>query len=143
MTVIPPLYEDWKNRATETRELKKYHWDNRFVCDVLERIAQEFDQLAVYAGGEDSFLQRRIDSIDFGPCVTVRIRNVCNNYVASDWQFRDTPRPIATVADLVRMTKGELLRESNFGRKSLNAIERVLAEHGLRLGMKLVEGSHA
>ena len=48
-----------------------------------------------------------------------------------------TPRPIATVADLVRMTEGELLREPNFGRKSLDAIKRVLAEHGLTLGMEL------
>jgi DNA-directed RNA polymerase alpha subunit len=28
-----------------------------------------------------------------------------------------------------------LLREPNFGRKSLAAIKRVLAEHGLTLGM--------
>jgi Bacterial RNA polymerase, alpha chain C terminal domain len=144
MAVILPLCEDWKNRATEVRELKKCHCDDQFVCDVLERIAQEFDQLAVYAGGEDSFLHRRIDSIDFGPCLTVRIQNVCNNYVASDWgHFKNTPRPIATVADLVRMTEGELLREPNFGRKSLDAVERVLAEHGLRLGMKLAEELHA
>jgi hypothetical protein len=142
MTVIPPLWEDWKNRAAEARRLKEHHCNDQLVCEALERIAQEFDQLVVYAGGA-SFLHRRIDSIDFGGRTTVRIRNVCNNYVASDWQFRDTPRPIATVADLVRMTEGELLRESNFGRKSLDAIKRVLAEHGLRLGMKLVEGSYA
>jgi hypothetical protein len=49
------------------------------------------------------------------------------------WQ--DAAQPIATVADLVRLTEPELLREPNFGRKSLAAIKRVLAEHGLTLGM--------
>jgi DNA-directed RNA polymerase alpha subunit len=67
----------------------------------------------------------------------VRIQNVCNNYVANEWRpWEATPRPIVTVADLVRMTEGQLLREPNFGRKSLDAIKRVLAEHGL-MGMEL------
>jgi DNA-directed RNA polymerase subunit alpha len=39
------------------------------------------------------------------------------------------------VRELVRRTEAELLREPNFGRVSLDAIKRVLAEHGLTLGM--------
>jgi DNA-directed RNA polymerase alpha subunit len=90
---------------------------------------------------EDNFLNRRIDSIDFGKRVSVRIKNVCNNYVASSWRpWNEAPRPIATVADLVRLTEIELLREPNFGRKSLNAIKQVLAEHGLTLAQERRRG---
>ena len=44
---------------------------------------------------------------------------------------------LETVAELVMMTKGELLRSKNMGRKSLKVITNFLASHGLRLGMKL------
>jgi hypothetical protein len=138
MTVIPPLWEEWENRATEARKLKKHHCSDQVVCDALDRIAQEYDQLAVYIGGRlaNPFLNTRIDSIDFGPCVTVRIRNVCKNHVEYSWSpFQRTQRQLETVRELVRRTEAELLREPNFGRVSLDAIKRVLAEHGLTLGM--------
>lgn len=40
---------------------------------------------------------------------------------------------IKTVGDLVKKTKGELLRTPNFGRKSLNEVKKVLDKFGLRL----------
>jgi DNA-directed RNA polymerase alpha subunit len=42
---------------------------------------------------------------------------------------------IRTVYDLVQKTPKDLLRVRNFGRKSLQEIEGVLASMGLRLGM--------
>jgi hypothetical protein len=44
---------------------------------------------------------------------------------------------IVYVGDLVQKTEGELLRTSNFGRKSLNEIKEVLTKMGLYLGMKV------
>ena len=41
------------------------------------------------------------------------------------------------VGDLIQNTENDLLRTPNLGRKSLNEIKQVLAEHGLSLGMKL------
>lgn len=41
---------------------------------------------------------------------------------------------IKTVADLVQRTEQDLLKIKNFGRKSLNEIEDILAEMGLQLG---------
>ena len=41
------------------------------------------------------------------------------------------------IGDLIQYTETDLLRTPNLGRKSLNEIKQVLAEHGLTLGMKL------
>lgn len=41
------------------------------------------------------------------------------------------------IGDLIQHNEGDLLRTPNLGRKSLNEIKQVLAEHGLSLGMKL------
>jgi len=44
---------------------------------------------------------------------------------------------IKTIADLVMMTEGEILKTKNFGRKSLNEIKELLERMGLSLGMKI------
>src|SRR5487761_2586285 len=41
------------------------------------------------------------------------------------------------IGDLIQNSEADLLRTPNLGRKSLNEIKQVLAEHGLSLGMKL------
>ncbi|MDR0481055.1 MAG: DNA-directed RNA polymerase subunit alpha [Gallionellaceae bacterium] len=41
------------------------------------------------------------------------------------------------IGDLIQYTETDLLRTPNLGRKSLNEIKQVLAEHGLSLGMRL------
>ena len=41
------------------------------------------------------------------------------------------------IGDLIQHTEADLLRTPNLGRKSLNEIKQVLAEHGLSLGIKL------
>jgi DNA-directed RNA polymerase alpha subunit len=44
---------------------------------------------------------------------------------------------IVYIGDLVQKTEAEMLRMRNFGRKSLKQIKKVLAQMGLRLGMKV------
>jgi DNA-directed RNA polymerase subunit alpha len=44
---------------------------------------------------------------------------------------------IRYIGDLVQKTEMDMLRTKNFGRKSLNEIKELLAEMGLRFGMKL------
>ncbi|MFH1848485.1 MAG: DNA-directed RNA polymerase subunit alpha [Candidatus Omnitrophota bacterium] len=46
---------------------------------------------------------------------------------------------IKTIADLVRKTELEMLKYRNFGKKSLNEINKVLVTMGLSLGMKFDE----
>ena len=41
------------------------------------------------------------------------------------------------IGDLIQHTEADLLRTPNLGRKSLNEIKQILAEHNLSLGMKL------
>ena len=41
------------------------------------------------------------------------------------------------IGDLIQRTENELLKTPNLGRKSLNEIKEVLAQHGLTLGMRL------
>ena len=41
------------------------------------------------------------------------------------------------IGDLIQYSENDLLRTPNLGRKSLNEIKQVLAEHNLSLGMKL------
>ena len=44
---------------------------------------------------------------------------------------------IDTVQQLIEKMPSELLRKPNFGRKSLQEINQILANHGLQLGTKL------
>jgi DNA-directed RNA polymerase subunit alpha len=47
---------------------------------------------------------------------------------------------IRTLGDIARRTEEEILQIENFGRKSLQEVEDLLATHGLRFGMKFEEG---
>jgi hypothetical protein len=73
------------------------------------------------------FLDRRLDSLDFGKGATARARNG----FAAHAVYRDTP--LVTVRDLVTVSKVELLREPNLGHRTIERVEAVLAAHGLRL----------
>lgn len=46
---------------------------------------------------------------------------------------------IKTIGDLVKKTELEMLKYRNFGKKSLNEINKILTEMGLSLGMKIGE----
>jgi len=47
---------------------------------------------------------------------------------------------IRTLGDIARRSEEEILQIENFGRKSLQEVEDLLATHGLRFGMKFQEG---
>ncbi|MBS3785452.1 MAG: DNA-directed RNA polymerase subunit alpha [Gammaproteobacteria bacterium] len=94
------------------------------------------DQLSVFVdleGGEhevepvrkepevDPVLLRPIDDLE----LTVRSANCLK------------AETIHFVGDLVQKTEVELLKTPNLGKKSLNEIKEVLAQHGLQLGMRL------
>jgi len=94
------------------------------------------DQLSVFVdleGGEgehepkrrepevDPVLLRPIDDLE----LTVRSANCLK------------AESIHYVGDLVQKTEVELLKTPNLGKKSLNEIKEVLAQHGLQLGMRL------
>jgi hypothetical protein len=88
---------------------------------------------------DNKFLHRRIDSLDFGKYLTARIINVCKyntEYRMIDGKFTKVDEPIVTVADLAKRTEGELMRTPNLERRSVDAIKRMLAEHGLALAVE-------
>lgn len=66
-------------------------------------------------------LDTKIDDLD----ISVRAYNVLKNM------------NIKTVADLIQCTEKQLMRERNFGRRSLNELKFMLAMHGYELGMAL------
>jgi DNA-directed RNA polymerase subunit alpha len=71
------------------------------------------------ATGIDAVLSRSIDELD----LSVRSANCLKN------------ANIHTLRDLVRRSEKEMLETKNFGRKSLEEVQEVLADLGLRLGM--------
>jgi hypothetical protein len=80
------------------------------------------------------FLDRRLDSLDFGKGYSVRARNAFAAHTVFDTDSREFKTiPLVTVRDLVSVSKAELLREPNVGLKTIESVEVILAAHGLRL----------
>ena len=77
------------------------------------------------ATGVEAVLAKTIDELD----LSVRSANCLKN------------ANIHTLRDLVRRSEREMLETKNFGRKSLEEVQDILAEHGLRLGMDVPEDS--
>ena len=77
------------------------------------------------ATGIDAVLARTIDELD----LSVRSANCLKN------------ANIHSLRDLVRRSEREMLETKNFGRKSLEEVQEILAEFGLRLGMDVPEDS--
>lgn len=71
---------------------------------------------------DESFLDRRIDTINFGD-QTVRIWNTVGYYPETQ-----------TVRQVAALSEPELLRFPNFGRKSLACLKETFAAHGVQLG---------
>ncbi len=89
---------------------------------VVEEVVVEH---AEEATGIDAVLARTIDELD----LSVRSANCLKN------------ASIHTLRDLVRRSEREMLETKNFGRKSLEEVQEILAEFGLRLGMDVPEDS--
>ena len=77
------------------------------------------------ASGVEAVLAKTIDELD----LSVRSANCLKN------------ANIHTLRDLVRRSEREMLETKNFGRKSLEEVQDILAENGLRLGMDVPEDS--
>ena len=77
------------------------------------------------ATGVEAVLAKTIDELD----LSVRSANCLKN------------ANIHTLRDLVRRSEREMLETKNFGRKSLEEVQDILAENGLRLGMDVPEES--
>jgi len=81
--------------------------------EVVE-ISEEEDSL-------NDFLQKSVEELE----LSVRAQNCLRN------------AEIKSISDLVQRTETEMLKTTNFGRKSLNEIKEVLSDMGLQLGMIL------
>ena len=75
----------------------------------------------------DAVLDKNIDELD----LSVRSANCLKN------------ADIHTLRDLVSRSEKEMLETRNFGRKSLEEVQEILAEHGLSLGMELGDESES
>ena len=85
---------------------------------------------------DEAFLDLRFDSRSmsrklFGPGFGSRIRGLHR------WDNNGHNAKVATMRELVRMREVELLREPNIGRRTVDVIRAVLAQHGLYLGMEI------
>ncbi len=102
----------------------------RFAAGLLR------DQLAVFVdleGGEETFEPERkepeVDPVLLRPIDDLELTVRSANCLKAE--------SIHYVGDLVQKTEVELLKTPNLGKKSLNEIKEVLAQHGLQLGMRL------
>jgi len=89
---------------------------------VVEEVVPETTEEAT---GIDAVLARTIDELD----LSVRSANCLKN------------ANIHSLRDLVRRSEREMLETKNFGRKSLEEVQEILADFGLRLGMDVPEDS--
>ncbi len=93
------------------------------------------DQFAVFAAleGTPAPVEKppapRIDPILLRPVDDLELTPRSSNCLKA--------QSIHYIGDLIQYSETDLLRTPNLGRKSLNEIKQVLAEHGLSLGMKL------
>ncbi len=89
---------------------------------VVEEVVTETTE---EVSGIDVVLAKTIDELD----LSVRSANCLKN------------ANIHTLRDLVRRSEREMLETKNFGRKSLEEVQEILADFGLRLGMDVPEDS--
>ena len=82
------------------------------------------------------FLQQHINSLDLGDGATARLQSMCKTkwrYESVNGQLEIIEQPIATIGDLLRYSERELMREPNFGKKTLAKLRAVLAAHDIWL----------
>jgi len=87
-------------------------------------IVEEEEEAAGVSAGMEQMVENLMKSVDELE-LSVRAQNCLRN------------ANIKTIRDLVLKTEQEMLKTKNFGRKSLQEIKNILAEMGLRLGMKV------
>jgi hypothetical protein len=83
-----------------------------------------------------TFLDRRLDSIDWGKGKNNRVRSIERSVWNDKTNDFDYFR-IATVRELVAIAEHHILWCPNVGRQTVRNIKSKLAEHGLYLGMQI------
>ncbi len=106
-------------------ELMSTHLDylRRFGSGNGESVATEMELVPVSEKVKDVF-NRPLEEFD----ISVRSRHTLEK------------GNIRTLGDIARRTEDDILQIENFGRKSLQEVEDLLATHGLQFGMKFQEG---
>ncbi len=109
-----------------TEELRRVDEENVRLRAELERACERIEALengilSEEQGSLSGNLFKRVDELE----LSVRSANCLQN------------AGIEFIYQLVEKTEADLLKTKNFGRKSLNEIKEILAELGLKLGMRL------
>ena len=83
-----------------------------------------------------TFLQEPLNSLDLGDGLTARFQSMCKTkwrYEHINGQLEIIEQPLRTVADLLQYSERELMREPNFGKRTMAALKKVLAVHDVWL----------
>lgn len=119
--------EIWTDGSVKPEDALAYA--SRIIQDQLSifinfEIVEEEEERATVSAGMDAVVENLMKSVDELE-LSVRAQNCLRN------------ANIKTIKELVLKTEPEMLKTKNFGRKSLQEIKNILAEMGLRLGMKV------
>lgn len=119
--------EIWTDGSVKPEDVLAYA--SKIIQDQLSifinfEIIEEEEEAATIGAGMDAVVDNLMKSVDELE-LSVRAQNCLKNV------------NIKTIKDLVLKTEQEMLKTKNFGRKSLQEIKNILAEMGLRLGMKV------
>ncbi len=95
------------------------------------------DHFSLFINFEEEFIEERHEEVDED---RARLRGLLSRSVDElELSVRSgnclRAAKVRTIGDLVQKTEQEMLKQRNFGRKSLKEIEDILSEMGLRLGM--------
>jgi DNA-directed RNA polymerase subunit alpha len=108
---IPEFTASYKKMGRENDRL-------RVENDILKKNLSETQKISILEKmSQNEFLQTRLVDLD----LSVRVLNCC------------CAAGIDTIAELVLISKDELMRFHNFGKKSLAEIKKLLAENGLSM----------
>ncbi len=111
-TILEKLEIELENKNRIIEEKDK-------IIKFLKNLANDAEEIVKAS----SKLNTSIDDLD----ISVRTYNglIINN--------------IRTLKDIVKKSKNELLKTRNFGRRSMNELEKILEENGLKFGMKFID----
>lgn len=123
------LATETERRMVEEAKLKQFRNAVFMLQPLFDLLQEAKDEEATFKTASvlqdrqriSKLLKMRVDELE----LTVRMANCL-------WCMR-----IETLAALVQKSKAEMLKHRNFGQKSLNALNEILEELGLRFGMDI------
>jgi DNA-directed RNA polymerase subunit alpha len=98
------------------------------------RILQDQLQLFVTFEEEVEEKQDKLEELPFDPILLKKVNELDLSVRSQNCLNNDN---IVYIGDLVMREESKMLQTPNFGRKSLNEIKAVLAQHGLKFGMDI------